>query len=236
MSDDTTYQNTSAENVEVNDEIKNTTGPEGGTTRVLQQVDGENFDKHRVYYNTAAEYAPIDEEESDTVAANNVHVNKQADDKRDRDGNDTTDITSNHATNETPTENIRKYSAKKTRKVPSFYDDQLYSMVGPGDRTSNGSRYDKTPSSPSLPKKQRSKNKMKQCLKYGIPSLLVFLITVGVGITLHHFGMFPKMINIGTPGRLDHVYLCQHHSIIHELLYSKNLQSLVQPFHYRRAG
>ena len=198
MSDDTTYQNTSAENAEVNDETTNTTGPEGGATRVLQQVDGENFDKHRIYYNTAAEYAPIDEEESGTVAADNVHVNKQADEKTDRDGNDTAEITLNDATNVTPTENIRKHSTKKTRKVPSFYDDQLYSMVGPGDRTSNGSRYDKTPSSPSPPKKQRQKNKMKQCLKCGIPSVLVFFTTVGLGFTLHHFGMIPKIINIVT--------------------------------------
>ena len=91
-------------------------------------------------------------------------------------------------------------------------------MVGPGDRTSNGSRYDKTPSSPSLTKKQRSKNKMKQCLKCGIPSILVFLAAVGVGITLHHFGMIPKMINIVTPGRWDYVNLCQHHSIIYTWL------------------
>ena len=214
MSYDTTYQNTSAENAVVKDETSNTTGLGGGTTCVLQQVDGENFDNHRVYYNTAAEYAPIDEEESGTVAADNLHVNKQADEKTDRAGNDTTEITLNDATNETPTENIRKKSTKKARTVPSFYDDQLYSMVGPGDRTSNGSRYDKTPSSPSLTKKQRSKNKMKQCLKCGIPSVLVFLTTVGVGITLHHFGMIPKMMSIVTPGRWwYYVNLCQHHSI-----------------------
>ena len=214
MTDCTMYQNTSAENAEVNDETKNTTGPEGGTTRVLQQVDGENFDKHRIYYNTAAEYAPIDEEESGTVAADNVDVNQQAGENTDRDGNGTAEITLNDAPNEAPAENIRKHSTKKTRKVPSFYDDQLYSMVGPGDRTSNGSRYDKTPSSPSLTKKQRSKNKMKQCLKCGIPSVLVFLTTVGVGITLHHFGMIPKMINIVTPGRWDYINLRLHHSII----------------------
>ena len=165
MSDDTTYQNTSAENAEVNDETTNTTGHEGGTTCVLQQVDDESLDKHRKYYNTAAENAPIDEEESGTVVADTVHVNKQADEKTHRDGNDTAEITLNDATSETPTESIRKTSTKKTRNVPSFYDDQLYSMVGPGDRTSNDSRHDKTPSSPSLPKKQRPKNKMKQCLK-----------------------------------------------------------------------
>ena len=64
MTDCTMYQNTSAENAETNDETPNTTVLEGGTKRGLQQVDGENFDNHRIYYNTAAEYAPIDEEES----------------------------------------------------------------------------------------------------------------------------------------------------------------------------
>ena len=34
MSDDITYQNTSAENAEVKDETTNTTGPEGRTSQV----------------------------------------------------------------------------------------------------------------------------------------------------------------------------------------------------------
>ena len=74
MTDSTMYQITSAENAEINDETPNTTVLEGGTTRGLQPVDGENFNKHRIYYNTAAEYAPIDEEESGTIAVATVQT------------------------------------------------------------------------------------------------------------------------------------------------------------------
>ena len=216
MSDDTTYQNTSGENVEVNDTTSITRGREGGTALGLQQVDGENFDKNRTYYNTAAEYAPIDEGQSGTLAADNRDDNQRSDEKTARDGIDKSEITVNDATNESPSENIRKHSTKKSRKVPSLYDEQLYSMVGPGDRTSNGSHYDKTPSSTSLAQKERPKNKTKEYLKCGIPSVLVFLFTVGVGITLHQFGMLPKITNIATPGRCDYVILCpqQSYSIV----------------------
>ena len=60
MSSDTTYQNTSAENAEVRDKNLSTIGPEGVKASHTQQVGGENLDTHRIYYNTACEYAPID--------------------------------------------------------------------------------------------------------------------------------------------------------------------------------
>ena len=202
MSSDTTYQNDSAENAESSDATSITTGPDDGSTIEMQQVDREIFDSPKTYYNTEAEYAPVYDEGSITEAVNDLHVAQRPDDKTNIDDSVIAEIPPHDATNETPTVHTRQQSTKKSRKVPSFYDDQLYSMVGPGDRTSsNGSHDDTISSSPSLSNKKRPKKKIKECLKCGIPSVLVFLTTIGVAIILHHFGMFPNINTTVKPGR-----------------------------------
>ena len=211
MSSDTTYQNISAEHAEVRDRKSTTIGPEGiyFTPSRTQQVDGENLDTHRTYYNTAAEYAPIDEEESGTVAADNAHVIQRPDENTGTDGSDTAKVPVNDAppnqqtvNEDTLPDDMRKQSTKKSQKAPSFYDDEMYSMVGPDDKaSSNGSPDDKASFPQSLSKKKRPKKKMKACLKYGIPTAMVFLTTVVVAVTLRHFGMFPNIIDMIIPGR-----------------------------------
>ena len=202
MSSNTTYQNISPENVEVGDKKSTTIGPEG---------------IYYTYYNTAAEYAPIAEEESGTVAADNAQVIQRPDENTGTDGSDTAKVPVNDAppnqqtvNDDTLPDDIGKQSTKKSRKAPSFYDNEMYSMVGPEDNaSSNGSQDDKASSRQSLSKKKRPKKKMKACLKYGIPTAMVFLTTIVVAVTLRHFGMFPNIIDMIIPGRWHSVYLRQ---------------------------
>ena len=76
----------------------------------------------------------------------------------------------------------------------------IYSPPCPGDKESTKEpQHTQELPSPSKTNEKSENQKRSACFKCGIPILLVLLCIVGVGVTLHHYGTFPR-----TPGTWNH--------------------------------
>ena len=201
MSSAEVYYNTSAEYAEVSYDIPSSGGAGDGTNIQPLDVDRKKHDGNVTYYNTDAEYAEYSNDVPNEGAnSDGQDIVSHDTDKRSNGSNSEDDVSDELSTVTSP-EIIRQKTSKTTRKVPSLYDENMYSLAGLGDRESaNGSQKTLEAQSSFKTKDKSEKKRMNACFRCGLPIALVLLSMVGVGVVLHQNKMFAGILKASTQG------------------------------------
>ena len=194
MSSADTYYNTSAEYAEVSYDLSSTGGAGDEKTIPPTDVDHNNPDGNVTYYNIDSELAEYSNDAPNTAMDSKEDDIASHDTEKHSNGSRAEDDVSDEESTVTHSEIIRKNTSKTKRKVPSLYDENMYSLAGSGDKESiNGSQHKPEPSSPSERKDKPRKQTMNACLRCRLPIALILLFVVGVGVILYHYKMFPEI-------------------------------------------